>query len=137
MQINKPTDVLALLRPYGKRKQENFGVICMDYGKNVISKKVLFIGTAKRAIIGARELLTYVLKKGADTVILFHNHPSGVTEPSAEDIETTKKLNKAFELVGVQLLDHIIITKYAYKSFLEDDLLNTDNEATLKVAQRG
>lgn len=132
MCITKPQDILDLIKAYAHKKQEHFGVICLDGGHNVICKKVMFIGTSTKSIVGVRELLTYCLKKDCNSLIIFHNHPSGSTSPSEEDITTTERIRNGCEFVGIHFLDHVIITKNGYTSFLESNILK--DKPVLKMA---
>ena len=136
LKIKMPTDCLGLLSTYKNKRQEHFGIICLDSGNNVIGKKVLFIGGVSRAIADTKVVLWTALTKKSSAVILFHNHPSGNTSPSREDIETTDTLKRALKLCGVCLLDHIIIGKYSYFSFNEHRLIDNENSTSM-VADRG
>ena len=73
-------------------------------------------------------------KLEASAMILFHNHPSGNTSPSDYDIKLTKKFEEGGSLLGIQVLDHIIIGKYDYYSFLENDLMS-NKEKSVKAAE--
>ena len=86
-------------------------------GETIISK-----GTVNAAIISPRELFIEALQKGAVSIILLHNHPSGDPTPSKEDIIITKQIQGAGELLGVNLLDHIIIGNNCYVSMREKKL---------------
>ena len=86
-------------------------------GETIISK-----GTVNAAIISPRELFIEALQKGAVSIILLHNHPSGDPTPSKEDIIITKQIQEAGELLGVNLLDHIIIGNNCYVSMREKKL---------------
>lgn len=132
MCINEPRDILNLIKVYAHKKQEHFGVICLDSGRNVICKKVMFIGTCSQSLVGLREVLTYCLKRDCVALIVFHNHPGGNANPSEEDIVTTKRIRNGCEYVGIHFLDHVIITKNGYTSFKESGLL--EDEPVLKMA---
>lgn len=119
--VKEPYDVLPILNTYRNRSVEHFGIICLDGAHQVISKTVLFKGGYNKTIVDQRVCLYYAIKHRASAVIVWHNHPSGVAEPSDEDIKVTADLKKAFEICGMQVLDHIIMAKYMYYSFLEHD----------------
>ena len=135
IKIKQPSDCLELLKAYERKHQEHFGIICLDGGYNVLAKKVLFVGGTSRALVDTKIVLWTALEKKSTAVILFHNHPSGDTTPSIEDMETTEHLRKALSICGMKLLDHMIIGKYSYFSFLERDLIDNGDEKTL-VAER-
>ena len=78
------------------------------------------------AVLKPSEIFAEALKENASGIILSHNHPGGHAEPSAQDLITTQQLAEASTLLGVALLDHIIITKNSYFSFLEHGLLPTE-----------
>jgi DNA repair protein RadC len=137
MRINNPYDALELIRYISHRKRENFGIILTNYNREVITKKVMFVGTTANCIVGIRELLVYALKKDACKCILFHNHPAGNCEPSVPDINTTKKFLKGCKSVGIELLDHIIVGKDDYYSFKEHDMIKSSNSRSKKVANKG
>ncbi len=87
-------------------------------GETDISK-----GTVNASLITPRELFLEALRKEAVSIILLHNHPSGDPSPSGEDILVTERILKAGELIGIELLDHIIIGNNCYISFRESELL--------------
>ncbi len=78
-------------------------------------------GTVNSSILSPREIYIRALLLGATNIIIFHNHPSGDPEPSKEDIRVTKRLKAAGELLGVELIDHIIVGNYYY-SFREEQM---------------
>lgn len=120
--IKNPSDILEFLEPYKNCKVEKFGVLCLDGQHQVIAKKVLFIGGYTSSTIDIKVLLRYALIKRSCAIVIFHNHPSGVPTPSKDDADTTKEINKGCKAVGINLLDHIIIGRYGYYSFLEHDV---------------
>lgn len=135
-KLVSPYDVVPIITKYAKFRQEHFGIICLDSERKVISEKCLFIGSEHKSLVDTKMLFWYALSKKASALIVYHNHPSGSDIPSDYDVETTRKLNEACKIVGVLLLDHVIITKYSYFSFLEHDLVlgkNEDKES--KVAE--
>ena len=78
-------------------------------------------GTVNSSILSPREIYIRALLLGATNIIIFHNHPSGDPEPSKEDIRVTKRLKATGELLGVELIDHIIVGNYYY-SFREEQM---------------
>lgn len=135
MQINSPQDTLELLKGYRFKKQEHFGIICLDSGFNVLSKKVLFKGGSSSSLVDTKVLFWEVCKKNSCAIIVFHNHPSGNVRPSEEDIPTTKTIEKSCKILGISFLDHVIVGKHRHYSFKEHDLIG--NEAEVKaVAER-
>ena len=134
MTIKCLEDALPFLSMYRNKRQEHFGIICLDFGLNVISKKVLFVGGINRCLVDPRIIFWYVCKHSASGVILFHNHPSGTLAPTDYDIDLTKSLQKGCDTLGITLADHIIVTKHGYYSFRQHDLLKETEDKELKIA---
>lgn len=132
--ILNPGDCVSLLSKYGKMKQEHFGVIFLNLKKEVIQTKCFFVGSDDRCNIYPKLVFWKACKIEASAMILFHNHPSGNTSPSMDDIKMTKAFEKGGNLLGIQVLDHIIISKYNYYSFLEHDQMNRE-ENQVKAAE--
>lgn len=104
----------------GNKKQEYFYVVYLDNAKNIIRDKLLFIGTINYSVVHPREVFKEAYLLSASAIICVHNHPSGNTFPSREDIEITKKLEEVGLLLGIKVLDHLIIGNESYYSFLEN-----------------
>ena len=86
----------------------------------LIKDENLFYGTIDKADIYSREIVKRILKYNAKSVILVHNHPSGDTKPSKQDLSITKELQQIFKYFEIKLSDHIIISNEEYYSFLEN-----------------
>jgi DNA repair protein RadC len=114
-------DFLTLkLRAY---PNEVFACLYLDNRHRLLRFDELFQGTIDSAQVHAREVVRTALKYNAAAVILAHNHPSGVAEPSQSDINLTQQLKKALDLVDIRVLDHLIIGNGAATSFAERGLL--------------
>ena len=124
--ILNPQNCVSLLTKYSRMKQEHFGVIFLNSQKEVIQTKCFFVGSDNRCNIYPKIVFWKACKLEASAMILFHNHPSGNTNPSQKDIELTERFEKGGNLLGIQILDHIIISKYDYYSFLEHDKMNKE-----------
>ena len=107
------------------RVQEHFMLICLDSDKRIIKKKVVFLGTINRSLVHPREVFNYAVINDVDTIIIGHNHPSGNIQPSLEDIEITRHLEKGGEIIGVKILDHVIITDTDFYSFKKNGMILT------------
>lgn len=94
---------------YTQRDQEVVGALFLDSRRRLIAEKEVYRGTFNRAATEPREILKECLLRGAAAVVLFHTHPSGDPAPSAEDLLVTRRLAEAAEIVGVQLVDHLIL----------------------------
>jgi len=121
--LKSPEDVAAEMRGRLKgKKKEHFWVICLDTRNRLINCKPVSIGSLDTSIVHPREVFKEAVSSSAASVIFVHNHPSGDPEPSKEDIELTKRLVKAGEIVGIDVLDHIIVCDKSYLSLKAKDL---------------
>ena len=118
-RINREVDTLK--EKLGNKKQEYFYCIYLDNSKKIINDKLLFIGTINYSIVHPREVFKEAYLSGASGIICVHNHPGENPKPSNEDINITKILVEAGKILGIKVLDHIIVCKNNYHSFLEND----------------
>ena len=100
-------------------KKEVFAVFCLDSANHVISREIISIGILDSAIIHSREIYRTAIIRNAKSIIISHNHPSGNIEPSDNDIAITKSIGRAGDIIGITLLDHVIVGKDKYYSFVE------------------
>ena len=105
------------------REHEVFVVVLLDSQNRVLATEELFRGTLTQTSVYPREVVKLALQQNAAAVILAHNHPSGVTEPSRADELLTTALKQALALVDIKVLDHFIITAATALSFAERGLL--------------
>jgi DNA repair protein RadC len=112
-----------LMTAYGHRVQETFGGIFLDARHRIISEREIFVGTLKSATVSPRDVFRYALSDHAASVILFHNHPSGDPSPSPQDLSFTTKLVGIGQALGVEVLDHLIVTTNTFLSFKQCELL--------------
>lgn len=105
----------------GDEKQEYFYAVYLDTNKKIIGDKLLFIGTINYSLVHPREVFKEAYLKGASAIICIHNHPSGNPLPSKQDYDITNNLIEAGKILGVKVVDHIIICKNNYYSFLENN----------------
>ena len=101
-------------------KQENLLVILLDNKNRLISYKIMFKGTNNESIVDIKEIFNYAIKERADRLIIMHNHPSGMVEPSESDIELTNKINLSGRIIGIPLVDHLITNGIKYYSFYKE-----------------
>ena len=104
-------------------KREQMKLLLLNTKTKLIDEIIISKGTVNAAVISPRELFVEALQKGAVSIILLHNHPSGDPTPSREDILITKQIRDAGELLGVNLLDHIIIGDNCYISMREKKII--------------
>ncbi len=106
----------------GNNDREVFAVMLLDNQHQLIDYRELFFGTIDAAAVYPREIAKVALLENAAAVILAHNHPSGICEPSIADKNITKRLKEALALIDVRVLDHVIVGESTY-SFTEHGLL--------------
>lgn len=105
----------------GDKKQEYFYAVYLDSNKKIIEDKLLFLGTVNYSLVHPREVFKESYLLGASAIICVHNHPGGNVLPSKQDIDITNNLIEVSKILGVKFLDHIIISKNNYYSFLENN----------------
>lgn len=121
--IKSAKDLYSELKEYANKKQEYFLCITLDGASHIINKRVVFIGTLNQSIVHPREVFADAIADRAAGVIVAHNHPSGNLSPSSADIAITDRLQEVAKLIGIELLDHIIISKDGYFSFSDEGLI--------------
>ena len=104
-----------------KSDREKFICIHLNVKNKIISFEVISTGSLTSSIVHPREVYKGAILSNAANVIFIHNHPSGDPEPSMDDVEITSRLKKAGDLLGINVLDHIIVTKKSFYSFLSSD----------------
>ena len=115
--IKSPEDVATIVRSQLKgKKKEHFLVLCLDTRNHLINSKQVSMGSLDTSVVHPREVFKEAISSNAASVIFVHNHPSGDPEPSKEDVELTKRLARAGEIIGIDVLDHIIVCDKAYLS---------------------
>ena len=105
------------------QKQEHIKLLMLNSKSKLLGESDVSKGTVNASLISPRELFIEALNKQAVSIILLHNHPSGDPTPSKTDILLTKRVKEAGDLIGIELLDHIIIGDNCYSSFAENKLL--------------
>jgi DNA repair protein RadC len=107
--LTTPDAVEHFLEDLKPLAQEVFVVIGLNAKNHVIQRHLVSLGTVSSALVHPRECFRPVILDGASSVILAHNHPSGNTTPSAEDVKITKQLIGAGQVIGIKVLDHVIV----------------------------
>jgi DNA repair protein RadC len=102
----------------GREKKEYFAIISLDSRNNLIKMSNISIGTLNANLVHPREVFKEAIQSSANQVILVHNHPSGDPEPSEDDLEITKRIQEAGRIMGINVLDHIIITTKDFRSII-------------------
>lgn len=120
----RPRDIAVHLLPqYGAHPVERFGIMLLDTRYRLLSTRLISIGSLDASVAHPRDVFREALVAGAAAVVAFHNHPSGDPSPSRDDIALTDRLKRAGEIVGVELLDHLILADTEYCSMKEARVL--------------
>ena len=119
-QISAPDDVRGLLqRQLAFQDREIFCAVILDARNQVLGVNTVSIGSISASIVHPRETFRPAILMGASSIILAHCHPSGDPSPSQDDIELTRRLHQAGEILGIQVLDHLIIADSQFLSLKE------------------
>lgn len=126
--IQSPEDVqeyaeAVLVQEMRGYDREHFLVMYLDRKGGVITKENVSVGGLHSSIVHPREVFKTAVKRSAASIILAHNHPSGDPTPSRQDIDITRRLTEAGQIMGIQILDHVIIGEQTYCSFKEKGLI--------------
>ncbi len=123
-ELTSPEDTKRYLRlRLSSRQTEIFGAVFLDNRHRIIADEELFQGTVDGASIHSRVVVQRALAVNAAAVILYHNHPSGIPEPSQADQAITKRLKDALSLVDTRVLDHLVVGAEGVVSFAERGLI--------------
>lgn len=121
--ILSPRQVWEDLKDIRESKKEHFVVFFLDTQNQVVKREVVSVGTLNASLIHPREVFEPAVKHLASHVVVAHNHPSGSLEPSEEDLQVTRRLTEAGFLLGIEVLDHVIVTAKSYSSLKQQNLL--------------
>lgn len=117
--IDSPEKASQQLDNLRDKKQEYFVCLTLDGANRLISKRIISIGTLTASLVHPREVFAEAIADRAASIIVAHNHPSGNLQPSQADRDVTARLQNAGELLGINLIDHIIITKKSFASIID------------------
>lgn len=120
--IDSPEKAVEQLADIRDKKQEYFVCLTLDGANRLIAKRIITIGTLTSSLVHPREVFADAITDRAASIIVAHNHPSGNLEPSTADAVVTERLLGASKVVGINLLDHIIVTSGAFTKMK----INTD-----------
>lgn len=115
--IRTTKDVLSCVEHFRDKKQEYFICLSLDSGQRLIARRIVTIGLLDNTLVHPREVFAGPLMDRAASIVIVHNHPSGVATPSNEDIDTTQQLVAAGQLLGTKIQDHIILAAKDHYSF--------------------
>lgn len=118
ISLTSPQEVANYLREkLGREKKEHFLILSLDSRNNLIRENIISVGTLNANLVHPREVFKEAIDARAASIIIAHNHPSGDSEPSEDDIGITKRIVESGKIMGIDVLDHIIITKDKIFSF--------------------
>jgi len=122
-KIDSPEKVVEMVSPLIKGKKERLFVLVLSLNQKLLSVELVAVGGLNVVNASPREIFIPVLAKGGYFYILVHNHPDGEAKPSAEDIRFTNRVREAGQLLGLEMLDHIILGERDYFSFRANKLI--------------
>ena len=120
--ITRPTDVLSVVADIKDRRKEYFVAVFLNARNQVICREDVSVGSLNASLVHPREVFAPAVGSSAASVVLAHNHPSGDVTPSREDIELTRRMVQAGEIMGIEVLDHIIVGAVRFLSMKEANL---------------
>ena len=121
--INTAKDTVAQLSDMRDLKKEHFVVLYLNAKNQLVHKETISMGTLNANLVHPREVFEPALKHSTAQIIAAHNHPSGDPKPSEDDMELTRRLTEAGKMMGIEVTDHIIVSKNSHFSFKEEKLL--------------
>ncbi|HLF06037.1 MAG TPA: JAB domain-containing protein, partial [Thermoplasmata archaeon] len=132
-QVRRPDDVFAHLpKDQLDTGQECFFVLYLDSRSGLISSRLISKGSADLCIAHPREVFKAAVREGACKILVAHNHPSGVLEPSKEDLDLTTRLREAGRVLGIPLIDHVIVSNSGRAASVMPSPVATVDDATEK-----
>lgn len=123
--IDNPEDAAGIIQSWIStldeitRDKEHFFVLCLDARNKLKYVELVSVGTANASLVHPREVFRRAISVGGCSIMISHNHPSGDVEPSDADISVTKRLVEAGKIMGIELLDHLIVSAERWYSFRE------------------
>lgn len=114
-------------------EQEEVHIVALNPQKQIISTGLLFRGTVDYCLFHPRDVFRFIITNNASAFILAHNHPSGQQEPSEADIHLTHKLYKLSTMMGIEFLDHLVLTRSGFKSLSEMSLLKLSRSRSARL----
>ncbi len=127
LRVASPREAAAFLIPqYSARSLEHFGLMLLDARHRLIKTTLVSVGTLDSTLVHPREVFREASVAGAAAIVLFHNHPSGDPMPSTEDVKLTWRMVRAGELMGIDVVDHLVLADSRYFSFRESQRLRPE-----------
>lgn len=120
-----PEEVWQELKDLRSQKKEHFVIFFLDARNQEIAREIISVGTLTMSVVHPREVFEAAIARSAGQILLAHNHPSGDPEPSAEDIRVTAQLCEAGKILGIQIVDHVIVSAAGFRSMKAGGLLGS------------
>lgn len=121
-KVNSSVAAFEIMQPFiGDLLHEEFWILFLNNANNLLDKSQLSKGGIHATLVDVRLIFKKAISKGATSIILCHNHPSGSLTPSHSDLQLTKKIIKGGELLDIKVLDHIIVSQHGYFSFADEN----------------
>jgi DNA repair protein RadC len=121
--VRTPQDVYEVTADLRTLRREHFMGLYLNTRNRLLARETISVGSLNAAIVHPREVFEPAVRRGAASVVVVHNHPSGEPDPSEDDINITRRLDEAGNILGISLMDHVIVTAGGYTSLKEADLL--------------
>ena len=118
-----PKDVWDQLKDIRDNKKEHFVIFFLDTRNQEIKREIISIGSLNASLVPPREVFEPAVRYSAAQIIVAHNHPSGDPEPSKEDLEVTQKLVESGKILGIDVIDHVVVTKDRFLSLKKQNLI--------------
>ena len=119
-KLSTPRELATYLLPqYGTADVEQFGIVMLDTKHRVIRVRIVSIGSLDSTVVHPREVFREAASAAAAAIVLFHNHPSGDPTPSADDLALTTRMVNAGDIMGIDVVDHLILAEQRYFSLVE------------------
>jgi len=120
LYVSGPSDVAELfMREMGGLDREHFRALLLDTKNRILGVRTISIGSLNSSVVHAREVFKAAVSESAQAIVLIHNHPSGLPEPSSEDVAVTRRLVEAGRILGIEILDHVIVGSQGFTSLKE------------------
>ena len=121
--VRTPRDVYELAGDFRAERREHFVGFYLNARSRLLGRETVSVGSLNASIVHPREVFEPALRRGAAQLVVAHNHPSGETDPSDDDVRITRRLAEAGELLGIPLMDHVIVGANGFTSLREQGLL--------------
>lgn len=121
--VRTPQDVYEVTADLRTLRREHFMGLYLNTRNRLLARETISVGSLNAAIVHPREVFEPAVRQGAASVVVVHNHPSGEPDPSEDDINITRRLDEAGNILGISLIDHVIVAAGGYTSLKEADLL--------------